>query len=98
MHVTLVQVRVKPDQVQAFLDASRRHHEGSVQESGNLRFDILQDAEDPTKFMLYEAYVSPDDATAHKATKHYLAWRDQVAKMMAKPPKATVYNGLFPRV
>lgn len=98
MHVTLVQVRVNPEQVEAFIEASRRNHLGSVQEPGNLRFDILQDAQDPTQFLLYEAYARAEDVAEHKATTHYLAWRDQVAEMMAQPRRATVYRALFPEV
>lgn len=96
MHTTLVHVRVKPEYVDAFIEASRQNHEASVQEPGNRRFDILQDAADPTGFILYEAYVSGDDASAHKQTPHYAAWRDTVAHMMAEPRRGVPYNGLFP--
>jgi len=97
MHVTLVKVSVKPDRVNEFIEASRANHEGSVREPGNRRFDILQDPGDPTRFILYEAYVSADDAAAHKQTPHYLAWRDAVAEMMAEPRQGIPYNGLFPK-
>ena len=97
MHVTLVKVSVKPDRVNDFIEASRANHEGSVREPGNRRFDILQDPGDPTRFILYEAYVSADDAAAHKQTPHYLAWRDAVAEMMAEPRQGIPYNGLFPK-
>jgi autoinducer 2-degrading protein len=97
MHVTLVKVSVKPDRVNDFIKASRANHEGSVREPGNRRFDILQDPGDPTRFILYEAYVGADDAAAHKQTPHYLAWRDAVAEMMAEPRQGIPYNGLFPK-
>jgi len=97
MHVTLVKVSVKPDRVNDFIEASRANHEGSVREPGNRRFDILQDPDDSTRFILYEAYVSADDAAAHKQTPHYLAWRDAVAEMMAEPRQGIPYNGLFPK-
>jgi (4S)-4-hydroxy-5-phosphonooxypentane-2,3-dione isomerase len=97
MHVTLVKVSVKPDRVNDFIEASRANHEGSVDEPGNRRFDILQDPGDPTRFILYEAYASADDAAAHKQTPHYLAWRDAVAEMMAEPRQGIPYNGLFPK-
>ena len=96
MHVTLVHVRVKPESVEAFIDATRANHEASVREAGNRRFDVLQDAEDSGKFVLYESYVSAEDAAAHKSTAHYLAWRDAVADMMAEPRKGVPYRGLFP--
>jgi autoinducer 2-degrading protein len=73
MHVTLVQVQVRPEHVQHFIDASRLNHAGSVREPGNRRFDILQSADDPGRFVLYEAYASAADAAAHKNTAHYLA-------------------------
>jgi len=97
MHVTIVQVRVKPEHVQAFVDATRENHEGSMREPGNLRFDVLQSPDDPTRFVLYEAYASAEAAAAHKATPHYLAWRDAVAPWMAEARVGTPYRGLFPR-
>ena len=96
MHVTLVHVYVKSDRIESFTDACRRNHEGSITEPGNRRFDVLQDADDPTHFVLYEAYVSEVDARAHKETAHYLAWRDEVADMMAKPREGLPFAGLFP--
>lgn len=97
MHVTLVHVRVKSEHVQAFIDATRRNHEGSVQEPGCLRFDVVQSTEEPDRFVLYEAYRSAEDAAAHKQTAHYLAWRDAVADWMAEPRKGVPYVGLLPR-
>ncbi len=96
MHVTLVHVRVLPDQVDAFVDATRENHEGSVREPGNLRFDVLHDPADPTRFLIYEAYVDAELAGAHKATAHYLAWRERVAPMMAEPRRGDVWVGLLP--
>jgi len=96
MHVTLVHVHVKPDRVEDFIAATRPNHEGSVREPGNRRFDVLQDPTDPTRFVLYEAYARPDDATAHKETPHYKAWRDAVADMMVEPRMGVPYVGLMP--
>jgi autoinducer 2-degrading protein len=92
MYVTVVYVRVKPDHVDAFINATKSNHEHSVKEEGNLRFDILQDAEDRTRFLLYE-----EKAARHKSTPHYLTWRETVAEWMAEPRKGVVYEGLFPR-
>lgn len=97
MQVTLVHVQVVPDKLDAFIEATRQNHMASVQESGNRRFDVLQDPEDPTHFILYEAYASEEDAAAHKQTAHYLAWRDAVAGWMAEPRRGVPMNGLFPR-
>jgi autoinducer 2-degrading protein len=96
MHVTLVHVAVKPDRVEDFIAATRPNHEGSVEEPRNRRFDVLQDTDDATRFVLYEAYASADDAAAHKETAHYLAWREAVAHMMAEPRRGVPYRGLMP--
>lgn len=97
MHVTLVHVHVKPDQIDAFIAASRANHEASVQEPGNRRFDVLQDPADPGRFVLYEAYATAQAATAHKQTAHYAVWRDTVADMMAAPRQGVPMTGLVPR-
>ena len=96
MHVTLVHVWVKPESVDAFIEASRKNHEASVRETGNRRFDVLQDTADPGRFVLYEAYATAEDAAAHKQTRHYLDWRETVADMMAKPRQGVAHKGLFP--
>ncbi|MFN3076832.1 MAG: antibiotic biosynthesis monooxygenase [Alphaproteobacteria bacterium] len=96
MQVTLVHVSVKPDRVDDFIAATEANHRASVREPGNRRFDILQLPEDPTQFILYEAYTTPEDAAAHKQTAHYLTWRDTVADMMAKPRAGVPYRCLFP--
>ena len=96
MHVTLVHVRVLPETVEAFMEATKRNHENSIQESGNRRFDVLQSPENPGHFILYEAYASAEDAAAHKQTAHYAAWRDTVADWMAEPRRGIRYEGLFP--
>jgi len=96
MHITIVHVRVKPEHVQDFVEATRKNHQGSIQEGGALRFDVLQLAEDPTRFVLYEAYASAEEAAAHKGTPHYLSWRDAVADWMAEPRRGVLYHGLFP--
>ena len=98
MHVTFVHVRVLPDQLDAFLDATRANHEGSVLEPGNLRFDVLRDPADPAHFLVYEAYVDAAAAAAHKTTAHYLAWRDLVAPMMAEPRRGEPWDGLLPEL
>jgi autoinducer 2-degrading protein len=85
VHVTLVHVRVLPDTLDAFLEASQANRDGTIHEPGNLRFDILRDPEDATRFLIYEVFVDADAAAAHKAAAHYLAWRDRVAPMMAEP-------------
>lgn len=97
MQVTLVHVHVKPERVADFIDATRMNHEASILEAGNRRFDILQSADDPTRFVLYEAYASVEAAAAHKQTAHYLQWREAVSEWMAEPRQGIAYNGLLPR-
>lgn len=97
MHVTLVHVHVKPDHINDFIAATQLNHEASIQESGNRRFDVLQSPENPGQFILYEAYASAEDATAHKQTAHYLVWRDTVADWMAEARCGIRYEGLFPK-
>jgi autoinducer 2-degrading protein len=76
---------VKPEAVEDFIKASLSNHLESVKEPGNLRFDIIRQADDPCRFMFYEAYESEEAAAAHKNTPHYLKWRDTVKGMMAEP-------------
>lgn len=97
MFVTLVHVHVKPEHLDAFLCITRENHENSVQEPGNLRFDVLQLSGDPNRFVLYEAYATEADAARHKETAHYLKWRDTVADWMASPRQGVRYSGLHPQ-
>jgi autoinducer 2-degrading protein len=96
MFVTLVHVHVKPDVIEAFIDATVANAEASMREPGNVRFDLLQDAEDETRFLIYEAYVGEASARAHKDTSHYLGWRATVEDWMAEPRRGVRYDGLFP--
>lgn len=98
MHVTIVEVYVKPEFINEFIEATEKNHRQSVQENGNHRFDVLQSADDPGKFVLYEAYTSAKEAAAHKETAHYLTWRETVQDMMASPRQGIPYKGLFPAV
>ena len=96
MIVTLVHVWVKKEHVEDFKNASVANHTESVKEPGNLRFDILQDDMDSSKFILYEAYESEEASVAHKSTPHYLKWRDAVADWMAQPRKGDKHRIIAP--
>ncbi len=96
MQVTIVHVTVKPDYIDDFIEASRLNHELSVAEPGNRRFDVLQSADNPTQFVLYEAYENIAEAAKHKETDHYKKWRETVADWMAQNRTGVPYNGLFP--
>lgn len=94
--VAIVYCHVKPEFVDAFADALRANHEGSVREPGVYRFDILQQADDPTRFAIYEWYVNEAAIAAHKETAHYAAWRDATAEMFEEPRHGVRYAGLAP--
>lgn len=97
MYTTLVHMRVRLESVDAFIEACRLNHEASIRELGNLRFDLLPDPEDPTRFIFYEAYRTAQEAAAHKQTPHYATWRDTVAGMMAEPRRGERMAGLLPQ-
>jgi autoinducer 2-degrading protein len=96
MIVTCVYVHVKPDMVDKFINATISNHRESVKEPGNLRFDFVQQADDPYRFMIYEAYETEKAAADHKKTSHYLTWRDAVADFMAEPRQGVKYNIIEP--
>jgi autoinducer 2-degrading protein len=96
MFVTIVHVKVKPGNVEEFIEATTKNHHASVKEPGNLRFDVLQLGEDPTRFALYEAYENEAAAAAHKDTPHYQEWRESVAGWMEEPRQGVKYRGLLP--
>jgi quinol monooxygenase YgiN len=91
-----VHVQVKPESVEAFLAASLENARHSVQEPGLARFDVIQQAADPTQFVLVEVYRTDDAPARHKETAHYARWRDTVANMMAEPRRSVKYRNLFP--
>jgi (4S)-4-hydroxy-5-phosphonooxypentane-2,3-dione isomerase len=96
MLVVFVYVHVKPEFVDAFKAASIANASRSVQEPGIARFDVIQQADDPTRFVLMEVYRTQEATVAHKATEHYAAWRDAVTGMMAEPRSSTKYENVFP--
>jgi quinol monooxygenase YgiN len=91
-----VHVRVKPEFVEAFKAATLRNARLSLQESGIVRFDVVQQQDDPTRFILVEVYRDADAAAAHKASAHYPVWRDAVAPMMAAPRTSMKFAPVFP--
>jgi quinol monooxygenase YgiN len=96
MFVVNVSIRVKPDKIEEFKEATRRNHEGSVKEPGCLRFDALQGAEDETLFCLYEVYRAAADLDAHRETEHFKRWRETAEPLMAEPRTRIFYNSVFP--
>ena len=96
MLVIHVHVHVKPEAVEAFRQATIENARCSVQEPGIARFDVVQQADDPTRFVLVEAYRSAEAIAAHKATDHYARWRDAVADWMAEPRTSVKFANVHP--
>ena len=96
MHVIHVHVHVRPEAVEVFKAATLINAANSVNEPGVARFDVIQQQDDPTRFVLVEAYRTTDAIAAHKETAHYAAWRDAVAPMLAEPRSSTKYANIFP--
>ena len=96
MLIVHVFVHVKPESVEAFRAASLDNARNSVQEPGVVRFDVVQQEDDPNRFLLMEIYRTPEDPARHKETAHYARWRDTVESMMAEPRRAVKYRALFP--
>ena len=98
MFLVHVQVRVKPESVDAFKQATVTNARESNKEPGIFRFDFLQQQDDPTRFVLVEGYRNDEASAAHKATQHYQVWRDTVASMMAEPRASVKFQAIFPEV
>jgi len=96
MLIVLVHVHVKAESVEDFRKATIENARASVQEPGIVRFDVVEQQDDATRFILVEVYRTPDAAAAHKETAHYAKWRDAVAPMMAEPRQSVKFNAVFP--
>jgi len=96
MFVVVVRVHVHAERVTEFVAATLANASGTRQEPGNVRFDVLQQNEDPTRFTLYEVYHDEAGFKAHQQTAHYLTWKATVADMMASPRVGEKHHNLFP--
>jgi autoinducer 2-degrading protein len=96
MLIIHVYVRVKPEFIEAFKQASLENARESVRESDIARFDVVQQQDDLTRFVLVEVYRNADAPAQHKETAHYARWRDTVAPMMAEPRSSVKFNNVFP--
>ena len=96
MHVVCIHVHVKPEHREAFIAASLENARQTICEPGNLRFDVIQQVDDPNRLMLYEVYRDEAGMSAHKETPHYARWRDAVAPWMAEPRQGIKHISLFP--
>ena len=96
MIITHVHIHVKTEYIAAFREATIENARNSRQESGVVRFDFLQQQDDPSRFLLIEEYRSIKDPALHKETAHYKKWRDTVVGMMAEPRTSEKYNLVYP--
>lgn len=96
MFIVHVHVRVKADAIEAFRRATLENARQSVQEPGIARFDVLQDASEPSQFLLIEVYREAEGQARHRETHHYQIWRDAVADLMAEPRASVKYKNIFP--
>jgi autoinducer 2-degrading protein len=97
MLIVHVHIHVKPEAVDAFRAATIENASQSVKEAGIARFDFLQQADDPTRFVLVEVYRNAEAPAHHKETAHYAKWRDTVTDMMAEPRTSVKFSNVFPR-
>jgi quinol monooxygenase YgiN len=96
MLIVHVHVRVQPECVEQFVNATLANARESIKEPGIARFDVVQNQDDPTRFVLIEAYRTSEATGAHKETPHYKAWRDAVSSMMAEPRSSVKFRNLYP--
>jgi (4S)-4-hydroxy-5-phosphonooxypentane-2,3-dione isomerase len=96
MHIVHVHVHVKPEFVEAFKQVTIENASKSIQEAGIARFEVIQQTDDPSRFVLIEIYKTAEASGLHKETPHYRLWRDAVMKMMAEPRQGIRYASIFP--
>jgi (4S)-4-hydroxy-5-phosphonooxypentane-2,3-dione isomerase len=97
MLIVMVDIHVKEQFLEAFIQASVENASNSLQEAGISRFDLIQDNADPKHFLLVEAYRDAQASASHKETAHYKKWRDTVEQMMAEPRKSVKYSNIYPQ-
>lgn len=96
MYIVHVHIHVKPEFIEAFKVASSENAQKSLHEPGIARFDLIQQADDPTRFELIEVYLTPDDPVKHKETAHYNKWRELAETMLVETRTRTIYTNIFP--
>jgi autoinducer 2-degrading protein len=96
MIVTIINVHVKPSDIDAFRSVTYENASNSINEPGIIRFDVYQQSDDPSRFILAEIYKSEQDVEKHHLTAHYAHWRVSVSNMMAEPRQRNTYNFVFP--
>ena len=97
MHVVVVSIRVRPDRVAEFIESTHDNVRETLKENGVLRFDLLRQRDDPTRFLLFEVYRQAEDHARHKETPHYQRWAAVAEPMLAEPRTRIIYESAFPR-
>ena len=95
MYVVAVTIWVKPQNVEAFTEATLENARNTRREAGNVRFDVLRAEDEPGRFLFYEAYLTKEDFIKHQQTAHYLHWKQAVADFMAQPRQGVKHQSLF---
>lgn len=95
MHIVHVHIHVNEEAMEKFIQACVENARNSIREPGVVRFDVIQQKDDPDRFTLVEIYQTPDDQARHRETEHYQVWKDTVAGMMAEPRQAVIYQDLY---
>ncbi len=98
MLIMIVAIHIKPEYVEAFKQASVLNAIQSIKEAGVVRFDVIQQNDDPTRFALVEVYRDGEDTAKHKETAHYKAWKEAAEPMMAEPRTRAEYSPVFPAI
>jgi (4S)-4-hydroxy-5-phosphonooxypentane-2,3-dione isomerase len=96
MHILHVHLKVKPERIDDFIAATIENAKASLQEPGCVRFDVIQEAEDPARFALVEIYRDQAGHAAHRASPHYNAWAERALDMLAEPRTRIIYRNLYP--
>lgn len=96
MHIVHIHIRIKPEALDGFTEATLANARNSILEPGIARFDVIQDKDDPTRFTLVEVYRTEADVDRHKASAHYSAWAEAVTDMLAEPRTREMYRNVYP--
>ena len=96
MYIVHVHIHVNSDLIEAFKQITLENARNSIREPGIARFDVIQQADDPSRFVLVEVYHTAEDPAKHKQTEHYNRWREQAEPMMVEPRTRTVFTNAFP--
>ncbi len=95
MLIQMVTVHIKEGHDQEFLEAFKLNYEGTRQEPGNIRFDVLRDESNPNTFLIYEVFESADAVEAHRGTEHYKECMRRIEPIQSAPRSKLFYKAEF---